>query len=89
MDYVLDYFSTLEDPRQSWKVVYPLQEILLVVLCGMIAGADNFVEIERWARRKEGFLRRFLVGNAAHPGQSRFKSLELEFSGIHCSIQLF
>ena len=60
MDYVLDYFSTLEDPRQSWKVVYPLQEILLVVLCGMIAGADNFVEIERWARRKEGFLRRFL-----------------------------
>lgn len=56
MDSVLDYFSTLEDPRQSWKVVYPLQEILLVVLCGMISGADNFVEIERWARRKEGSI---------------------------------
>lgn len=55
---LLDHFSGLEDPRQSWKVVYPLPEILLVILCGVMAGADDFVEIERWARRKLDFLRR-------------------------------
>ena len=27
---ILDHFSGLEDPRQSWKVVYPLSEILLI-----------------------------------------------------------
>lgn len=57
---LLDKFSALEDPRQSWKVVYPLPEILLAVLCATMAGADDFVEIERWANRKLDFLRRFL-----------------------------
>lgn len=57
---ILDHFSTLADPRQSWKVLYPLPEILLVILCGVMAGADDFVEIERWAKRKLGFLRRLL-----------------------------
>ena len=56
----LDPFSALNDPRQAWKVVYPLTEILLLVLCGTIAGAETFVEIERWGAGKLGFLRRFL-----------------------------
>jgi len=66
---LLDHFSALEDPRQSWKVVYPLPEILLVILCGTLAGAEDFVEIERWARRKLDFLRRLLPferGIASH-----------------------
>lgn len=54
----LDHFSALDDPRQSWKVVYPLDEILLVVLCGTLAGAEDFAEIQRWGLRKLDFLRR-------------------------------
>lgn len=57
---LLDQFSTLDDPRQGWKVVYPLPEILLAVLCATMAGAEDFVEVERWANRKLEFLRRFL-----------------------------
>jgi predicted transposase YbfD/YdcC len=57
---LLDHFSALDDPRQAWKVAYPLAEILLSVLCGTLAGAEDFVEIERWANRKLDFLRRFL-----------------------------
>ena len=41
-------------------MVYPLAEILLLVLCGTIAGAETFVEIERWGEGKREFLRRFL-----------------------------
>ena len=33
---LLEHFSALEDPRQSWKVVYPLPEILLLVLCATL-----------------------------------------------------
>lgn len=58
---LLGHFSALADPRQSWKVGFPLPEILLVVLCGTMAGAENFVEIERWANRKLAFLRRLLA----------------------------
>ena len=48
----IDHFSALEDPRQAWKVVYPLPEILLVVLCATLGGAEDFVEIARWGSRK-------------------------------------
>jgi len=57
---LLDHFSALKDPRQAWKVIYPLPEILLIVLCGTMAGAEDFADIERWAKRKLDFLRRFL-----------------------------
>lgn len=66
---LIDHFSALRDPRQSWKVLYPLPEILLVVLCGTLAGAEDFVEIRRWASMHLGFLRRFLPfadGVASH-----------------------
>jgi predicted transposase YbfD/YdcC len=42
---VLDFFTTVEDPRQRGKVVYRLDEILLIVLAGCLAGADNMVEM--------------------------------------------
>jgi predicted transposase YbfD/YdcC len=57
---LLDHFASLQDPRQSWKVLYPLPELLLVVLCGTVAGAEDFVEIRRWAEMNLGFLRRLL-----------------------------
>ncbi|MDZ7906301.1 MAG: ISAs1 family transposase [Cypionkella sp.] len=56
----MDHFAALEDPRQSWKTLYPLDEILLIVLGGVMAGADDFVEISLWGRRKLDWLRRFL-----------------------------
>jgi len=56
----LDHFAALRDPRQAWKVVFPLPEVLLVVLCGTLAGAENFVDVCRWARLHLGFLRHLL-----------------------------
>jgi hypothetical protein len=47
---VLDFFDAVEDPRQRGKVLYRLDEIMLVVLSGCLAGADNFVEMAGWAR---------------------------------------
>lgn len=57
---LIDHFAALDDPRQSGKVLYPLPEILLVVLCGTLAGAEDFVEMRRWAGVNHAFLQRFL-----------------------------
>jgi predicted transposase YbfD/YdcC len=56
---LLDHFSALKDPRQSWRVVYPLREILLLVLCASLCGMEDFVEIRMWGEYRLGFLRRF------------------------------
>jgi hypothetical protein len=57
---LLSHFASLKDPRQRAKVVYPLPEILLLVLCATIAGAEDFVEITHWGETHMDFLRRFL-----------------------------
>jgi hypothetical protein len=60
-----DHFSALENQGQAWKVIYPLNEILLLILCAVMSGADDFVEIERWGRRKLDFLRSLFAPAAA------------------------
>src|SRR5215218_3403905 len=57
---LVEHFAALEDPRQAAKVLYPLPEILLLLLSATLAGADNCVEIELWGREQLAFLRRFL-----------------------------
>ena len=64
---LIDHFAALEDPRQSWKVLFPLPEVLLVVLCGTLAGAEDFVEIRRWGQMHQEFLRRLLPYKAGLP----------------------
>lgn len=49
-------FPILEDLRQSWKALFPLHEILLVVFSRVMAGTGYFVEIERWSKRKLAFF---------------------------------
>ena len=56
---LLAHFAALPDPRQHAKVLYPLPEILLLVLSATIAGADDFVETTLWGTQHLTFLRRF------------------------------
>jgi hypothetical protein len=57
---LLHHFTALKDPRERVKVVFPLPEIVLLVLCATIVGADDFVEINHWGKIHIAFLRRFL-----------------------------
>ena len=52
-------FSDLSDPRQAGKVVYPLAEVLILVLAAVMAGAEAFTEIERFGKVKLPLLKRF------------------------------
>ena len=55
----LKYFNEMTDPRQCGKVLYPLDEILLLCLLAVLAGAETFVDIALFGRKKLEFLRRF------------------------------
>jgi predicted transposase YbfD/YdcC len=57
---LLDQFSALEGSRQQAEVLHPLPEIILLLLCGTLAGADDLVEIALWGGEHLAFLRRFL-----------------------------
>lgn len=56
----LEYFAELEDPRQPGKIVYPLDEVLLLCLLAVLAGAETFTDIALFGEKKLHLLRRFL-----------------------------
>jgi predicted transposase YbfD/YdcC len=65
----LESFEALEDHRQRGKVLYPLDEILLLVLLGVLAGCESWVEIAKFGEKKLDLLRRFrpyLDGTLSH-----------------------
>ena len=47
----LESFEALDDHRQRGKVLYRLDEILLLVLLAVIAGCDSWVEIEKFGQK--------------------------------------
>jgi predicted transposase YbfD/YdcC len=55
----LNHFKDLPDPRQLGKVIYPLDEVLLLCLLAVLAGAEAFVDIARFGEKKIDLLRRF------------------------------
>ena len=55
----LNHFGDLPDPRQQGKVTDPLDEVLLLCLLGVLAGAECFTEIALFGVKKLSFLRRF------------------------------
>lgn len=56
----LEHFEALKDPRQLIKVIYPLNEILLLVLCAVISGEDTWQDIAFYGEEKLDFLRTLL-----------------------------
>lgn len=56
---LMDHFSAVSDPREGWRVLYPLRELLLLVLSATLAGMEDFVEIKLWGDQRLDFLRRF------------------------------
>ena len=64
---LLDHFSNIKDSRQSWKIAYPLREVLFLVVCGTIASGDDYEDIVDWAEAHLSFLRGFASSTTAFP----------------------
>jgi predicted transposase YbfD/YdcC len=57
---LLDHFAAIEDDRASWRVMYPLREILFLVVCASICSCDDYEDIVDWGEARLDFLRRYL-----------------------------
>jgi len=56
---LLEHFSELSDDREPDRIMYRLDEVLLLVTCATISSCDDFDEIAAWGQHHLGFLRRF------------------------------
>lgn len=69
---VADVFVGIRDPRQAKKVEHDLVELLVVAVCGVLAGADDFVEIEEWAKEKRDWFGQYLRLEHGIPSHDTF-----------------
>src|SRR6266403_6156662 len=56
---LLRQFSELDDDREAWRVLYPIEEVLLLVTCATITSCDDFEDIVEWGEHHLDFLRQF------------------------------
>jgi DDE_Tnp_1-associated len=57
----LDYFKDLPGPRQRAKVLYPLDEVLLLCLLAVLAGSEAITDIAGSAPRWAGLISSILL----------------------------
>jgi predicted transposase YbfD/YdcC len=62
------------DPRRG-KATYPLINILVIAVCAVLCGADDFVSIAHFGRAKKKFLAKFLDLSAGIPSHDRFNAI--------------
>src|SRR5713226_8055353 len=53
-------FSQVEDPRVERTKYHRLRDIIIIAICGVICGAQGWVEIEEFGKAKEAWLTELL-----------------------------
>ncbi len=69
-----DHFAQLRDPRKR-KVTYPLINIVAISVCAVICGADDFVAIAEFGRRRRDWLATILDLSEGIPSHDRFNAV--------------
>ncbi len=54
------FFSNIPDFRLDRKKLHKLSDILMLSLCAVVSGAEDFEDMENYGKQKEAFLRQFL-----------------------------
>ncbi|WP_133408585.1 ISAs1 family transposase [Parashewanella tropica] len=56
---LIQQLSTIRDPRQDWKIDHKLTDILLLTICGVIAGAEGWEEVEDFGHERLDWLQNY------------------------------
>jgi hypothetical protein len=73
---VMGYFSDIHDPRIERNTLYPLHEVIVITILAIIFMAQGREDIERYARAKEPWLRRFLDLKNGIPHHEAYRRVE-------------
>jgi predicted transposase YbfD/YdcC len=66
------YFGQIEDPRVERRKLHKLLDIIVIAICAVICGADNWVDIQYFGERKKAWLQQFLALPNGIPSHDTF-----------------
>jgi predicted transposase YbfD/YdcC len=70
---ILKHFRRLKDPRRRHRRLHLLHDIIAIALCAILAGAQDWQEIETFGRKRLDWLRRFLKLPYGIPSHDTFE----------------
>jgi predicted transposase YbfD/YdcC len=70
---IASHFRKLKDPRRKHRRLHLLQDILLIALCAVTAGAQDWQEIETFGRKRKDWLKRLLKLPNGIPSHDTFE----------------
>jgi predicted transposase YbfD/YdcC len=65
-------FTVVTDPRIHRKKLYPLDELLFIIICGSICGAESWRDFVLFGQEKLDYLRRFFEFKNGIPSKNTF-----------------
>jgi hypothetical protein len=71
------YFEALSAPRGTKNRKHKLMELIVICVSAIMAGAKGPTGIERWAKGKEDFLRRFLKLPNGIPSRDSYRRMQI------------
>jgi predicted transposase YbfD/YdcC len=69
---IVDHFSTLNDPRVDRTKEHNLLNIIVIAICAVISGAENFVAIEEFGHATFDWLKTFINLENGIPSHDTF-----------------
>ena len=67
-----EHFERVDDPRVERTKDYELLDIIVIAICAVISGADDWVDIAGWGTEKIEFLRQFMPLENGIPSHDTF-----------------
>ena len=66
------YSADIEDPRVERTRRYELLDLIVIAICAVICGADDWVDVEAWGNAKLDWLRQYLPLPSGIPSHDTF-----------------
>lgn len=72
---LMEVLEGIEDTRRDRSVIYPLHEVLIIMLLAVICGATSYAKVEMFAKSKEEWLKTFLELKNGVPDACTFRNV--------------
>ena len=82
---LMEVLSGIEDTRRNRSVMYPLHEILIIMLLAVICGATSYAKVEMFGKSRQEWLKRFLKLENGIPDACTFRNVikEIDTEKLH------
>ena len=82
---LMEVLEGIEDTRRSRRVMYPLHEVLIIMLIAVICGATLYAKVEMFGKSKKEWLGTFLELENGIPDACTFRNVikEIDTQKFH------